>query len=88
MLSQDIVSYLLKYDFQITPDGIKFLMGQEKDIHIIIDKIIQENMDLPEVKEGGERAVKKLMGIAMKAYRGQYPGNKIHDLLQKKVSEL
>jgi len=45
-------------------------------------------MDLPEVKEGGERAVKKLMGIAMKAYRGQYPGNKIHDLLQKKVSEL
>ena len=42
MLSQDIVSYLLKYDFQITPDGIKFLMGQEKDIHIIIDKIIQE----------------------------------------------
>ena len=46
MLSQDIVSYLLKYDFQITPDGIKFLMGQEKDIHIIIDKIIQEKTTL------------------------------------------
>ena len=60
----------------------------DEALSVDLDKIIQENMDLPEVKEGGERAVKKLMGIAMKAYRGQYPGNKIHDLLQKKVSEL
>ncbi len=42
MLSQDIVNYLLKYDFQITPDGIGFLMEQGNDSHIIIDKIIQE----------------------------------------------
>jgi glutamyl-tRNA(Gln) amidotransferase subunit E len=60
----------------------------DEAISVDLDKIIQENMDLPEVKEGGERAVKKLMGIAMKTYRGQYSGSKIHDLLQKKVSEL
>ena len=88
MLSQDIVSYLLKYDFQITPDGIKFLMGQEKDIHIIIDKIIQENMDLPEVKEGGERAVKKLMGIAMKEVRGKASGKIVNELLRKKIQNI
>jgi len=63
-------------------------IDMDETMSVNLDKIIQENMDLPEVKEGGERAVKKLMGIAMKAYRGQYPGNKIHDLLQKKVSEL
>ena len=42
MLSHDIVNYLLKYDFQITPDGIKFLMEQDNDVHVIIDKIIQQ----------------------------------------------
>jgi len=42
MLSHDIVNYLLKYDFQITPDGIRFLMEQDKDAHTVIDKIIQE----------------------------------------------
>ena len=42
MSSHDIVNYLLKYDFQITPDGIKFLMEQDKDAYVIIDKIIQQ----------------------------------------------
>jgi glutamyl-tRNA(Gln) amidotransferase subunit E len=66
----------------------KFRVPSEDELNKILDKIIQDNMDLPEVKEGGEHAVKKLMGIFMKEYRGTVDGKLVHDLLRKKVSEL
>jgi len=58
----------------------------EAELNKILDKIIQNNMDL--VKERGEHAVVTLMGIAMKEVRGKASGKMVNDLLRKKVSEL
>jgi len=58
----------------------------EGELNGIIDKIIQNNMDL--VKERGEHAVVTLMGITMKEVRGKASGKMVNDLLRKKVSEL
>ena len=58
----------------------------EDELNGILDKIIQNNMDL--VKERGEHAVVTLMGIAMKEVRGKASGKMVNDLLRKKVSEL
>ena len=58
----------------------------EGELNEILDKIIQNNMDL--VKERGEHAVVTLMGIAMKEVRGKASGKMVNDLLRKKVSEL
>jgi len=58
----------------------------EAELNGILDKIIQNNMDL--VKERGEHAVVTLMGIAMKEVRGKASGKMGNDLLRKKVSEL
>jgi len=58
----------------------------EGELDEILDKIIQNNMDL--VKERGEHAVVTLMGIAMKEVRGKASGKMVNDLLRKKVSEL
>jgi len=58
----------------------------EDELNGILDKIIQNNMDL--VKERGEHAVVTLMGIAMKEVRGKVSGKMVNDLLRKKVSEL
>ena len=57
----------------------------EAELNRILDKIIQNNMDL--VKERGEHAVVTLMGIAMKEVRGKASGKMVNDLLRKKVSE-
>ncbi|NWJ21365.1 Glu-tRNA(Gln) amidotransferase subunit GatE [Marine Group I thaumarchaeote] len=59
-------------------------MGED-ELNDILDKIIQNNMDL--VKERGEHAVVTLMGIAMKEVRGKASGKMVNDLLRKKVSE-
>ena len=58
----------------------------EGELDEILDKIIQNNMDL--VKERGEHAVVTLMGIAMKEVRGKASGKMVNDLLSKKISEL
>jgi len=58
----------------------------ECELDEILDKIIQNNMDL--VKERGEHAVVTLMGIVMKEVRGKASGKMVNDLLRKKVSEL
>ena len=58
----------------------------EAELDEILDKIIQNNMDL--VKERGEHAVVTLMGIAMKEVRGKASGKMVNDLLRKKVSKL
>ena len=53
----------------------------EGELDEILDKIIQNNMDL--VKERGEHAVVTLMGIAMKEVRGKASGKMVNDLLRK-----
>ena len=59
-------------------------MGED-ELNEILDKIIQNNMDL--VKERGENAVVTLMGITMKEVRGKASGKMVNDLLRKKISE-
>jgi len=63
-----------------------FQVWMKAELDEILDKIIQNNMDL--VKERGEHAVVTLMGIAMKEVRGKASGKMVNDLLRKKVSEL
>ena len=63
-----------------------FQVWMKAELNEILDKIIQNNMDL--VKERGEHAVVTLMGIAMKEVRGKASGKMVNDLLRKKVSEL
>ena len=58
----------------------------EGELDEILDKIIQNNMDL--VKERGEYAVVTLMGIAMKEVRGKASGQTVNDSLRKKISKL
>jgi glutamyl-tRNA(Gln) amidotransferase subunit E len=58
----------------------------EGELNEILDKIIQNNMDL--VKERGEHAVVTLMGIAMKEVRGKASGKIVNNLLRKKVLRL
>jgi glutamyl-tRNA(Gln) amidotransferase subunit E len=57
----------------------------EDELNVILDKIIQNNMEL--VKKRGERAVVTLMGIAMKEMRGKFSGKRVNDLLRKKILE-
>ncbi len=59
-------------------------MGED-ELNEILDKIIQNNMDL--VKGRGENAVVTLMGITMKEVRGKASGKTVNDLLRKKISE-
>jgi len=68
----------------------QFSGPSEAALNKILDQLIQKNKDLPEVKAGGERAVKKLMGIFMKTYVKimVVDGKEVHDLLSKKISEL
>jgi glutamyl-tRNA(Gln) amidotransferase subunit E len=75
-----------------TLDGTRSQFSGPSDVALnkILDQLIQKNKDLPEVKAGGERAVKKLMGIFMKTYVKimVVDGKEVHDLLSKKISEL
>ena len=57
----------------------------EDELNDILDKIIQNNMDL--VKERGENALVTLMGIAMKEVRGKASGKMVNALLRKKILE-
>jgi len=58
----------------------------EAELNGILDKIIQNNMDL--VKERGEHAIVTLMGIAMKEVRGKASGKIVNDLLRKKIQNI
>ena len=59
-------------------------MGED-ELNDILDKIIQNNMDL--VKERRENALVTLMGIAMKEVRGKASGKMVNALLRKKILE-
>ena len=52
----------------------------------IIDEIVLKNIEL--VKKQGSHSIGSLMGIAMKSLRGKASGEKINQLLQKKINDV
>jgi glutamyl-tRNA(Gln) amidotransferase subunit E len=58
----------------------------EEELTKIVDEIIQKNIEL--IKNQGPHSIGSLMGIAMKSLRGKSSGEKINQLLQKKITEI
>jgi len=58
----------------------------EEDLHMILDKIIQENIEL--VKRDGLRSIRTLMGISMKEVRGKASGKIVNELLEEKIKNI
>ena len=58
----------------------------EDELTEIIDGIIQKNIEL--IKKQGSHSIGNLMGIAMKSLRGKASGEKISQLLEKKITEI
>ena len=58
----------------------------EEELTKIVDEIIQKNIEL--IKNQGPHSIGSLMGIAMKSLRGKASGEKINQLLQKKITEI
>ena len=55
----------------------------EDKLNEILDKIIQNNMEL--VKKLEDKAITTLMGIAMKEVRGKASGKIVNELLEQKI---
>ncbi|GIS96598.1 MAG: hypothetical protein CM1200mP23_4040 [Nitrososphaerota archaeon] len=55
----------------------------EYKLNEILDKIIQNNMEL--VKKLEDKAITTLMGIAMKEVRGKASGKIVNELLEQKI---
>lgn len=66
----------------------KLSIGTLNDVELtkIIDEIVLKNIEL--VKKQGSHSVGSLMGIAMKSLRGKASGEKINQLLQKKINDV
>ena len=58
----------------------------EEELTKIVNEIIQKNIEL--IKNQGPHSIGNLMGIAMKSLRGKASGEKINQLLQKKITEI
>jgi len=58
----------------------------DEELTKIVDGIIQKNLEL--IKNQGSHSIGSLMGIAMKSLRGKASGEKINQLLQKKIIEI
>ena len=58
----------------------------DEELVKIVDEIIQKNLEL--IKNQGSHSIGSLMGIAMKSLRGKASGEKINQLLQKKIIEI
>jgi len=80
--------------FEATMSGISFeevLLKEESDqigdneLEMICDTVIKENSYI--IDGQGSRAISPLMGIVMKTTRGKASGEKINQLLQKKIKE-
>ena len=55
------------------------------ELEKILDVLIKENMNI--IHEQRERSIGPLMGIAMKTMRGKVDGQKINQILEKKINE-
>jgi len=58
----------------------------DEELTKIVDEIIQKNLEL--IKNQGSHSIGSLMGIAMKSLRGKASGEKINQLLQKKITDI
>ena len=58
----------------------------DEELTKIVDEIIQKNLGL--IKNQGSHSIGSLMGIAMKSLRGKASGEKINQLLQKKITDI
>jgi len=58
----------------------------DEELTKIVDEIIQKNLEL--IKNQGSHSIGTLMGIAMKSLRGKASGEKINQLLQKKIIDI
>ena len=58
----------------------------DEELSKIVDEIIQKNLEL--IKNQGSHSIGSLMGIIMKYLRGKASGEKINQLLQKKIIEI
>jgi len=58
----------------------------DEELTKIVDEIIQKNLEL--IKNQGSHSIGTLMGIAMKSLRGKASGEKINQLLQKKITDI
>jgi glutamyl-tRNA(Gln) amidotransferase subunit E len=81
--------------FEVTMSGISFeeaLQKEESDqiddneLEKICDIVIKENSNI--IDDQGTRAIDPLMGIVMKTTRGKASGEKINQLLQKKITDI
>ena len=81
--------------FEATMSGISFeevLQKEESDqiddneLEKICDIVIKENSNI--IDDQGTRAIGPLMGIVMKTPRGKASGEKINQLLQKKIMDI
>ena len=81
--------------FEATMSGISFeeaLQKEESDqiddneLEKICDIVIKENSNI--IDDQGTRAIGPLMGIVMKTTRGKASGEKINQLLQKKITDI
>lgn len=55
------------------------------EIENIIDDLVNKNSNI--INEQGERSIGPLMGIAMKTMRGKVDGQKLNQILEKKIKE-
>lgn len=55
------------------------------ELERILDDLVKANMDI--IHEQRERSIGPLMGIAMKTMRGKVDGQKINQILEKKIKE-
>jgi glutamyl-tRNA(Gln) amidotransferase subunit E len=58
----------------------------DEELTKIVDGIIQKNLEL--INNQGSHSIGSLMGIIMKSLRGKASGEKINQLLQKKIIEI
>jgi len=58
----------------------------EEELNKILDDLIRNNLGM--INEQGTRSVGRLMGIAMQTLRGRAPGEKVNQLLKKKIENI
>ena len=55
------------------------------EIEKMLDDLVKANLNI--IRDQGERSIGPLMGIAMKSMRGKVDGQKINQILEKKIKE-
>lgn len=72
-------------DLPVITDELDLSSASEEDVEKIVENIVQEKKDF--IREKGDRAVKPLMGLAMKKLRGRADGEVVMKILKKKIEK-